>query len=166
IRKSLFQGIPASTIIDDFVIPLLARQSCGCRVIYDREAVATEETPARLTSEFHRRTRIGAGGFQSMVWLRGLLNPRHGWVSFTFLSHKIIRWLCPFALLSALLTNLLLCHLTSFLYLFVAQVLFYAVALVAGWLPKGPRILRYPRLATMFTMMNVALLIGFLRWLR
>jgi len=166
IRKSLFQGIPTNTIIDDFVIPLLARQRSGCRVIYDREAVATEETPAKLTSEFHRRTRIGAGGFQSMVWLRGLLNPRHGWVSFTFLSHKILRWLCPFALLIALLANLALCRYPAFMGLFVAQVLFYAVALTAGWLPKGPRILRYPRLATMFTMMNAALLIGFFRWLR
>lgn len=166
IRKSLFQGIPTNTIIDDFLIPLLARKRSGCRVIYDRDAVATEETPARLTSEFHRRTRIGAGGFQSMVWLRGLLSPRHGWVSFTFLSHKILRWLCPFALLMAFVTNLLLCRHSAFMYLFVAQVVFYAMAVIAGWLPKGPRILRYPRLATMFTMMNAALLMGFIRWLR
>jgi hypothetical protein len=90
----------------------------------------------------------------------------HGWVSFTFLSHKILRWLCPFALLLALLTNLLLCHHLEFLCLFIAQILFYGVAIVAGWLPRGPRLFRYPRLATMFTMMNAALFVGFFRWLR
>jgi cellulose synthase/poly-beta-1,6-N-acetylglucosamine synthase-like glycosyltransferase len=166
IRKSLFQGISTNTIIDDFVIPLLARKRSGCRIIYDRDAVATEETPSRLRSEFHRRTRIGAGGFQSIVWLFGLLSPRHGRVSFTFASHKILRWLCPFALLIALLANLFLCGQRAFLYLFGAQLLFYALALVAAGLPKGPRILRYPRLATMFAMMNAALLVGFFRWLR
>src|SRR5262245_28134456 len=101
IRKTLFQGIPGNTIVDDFVIPLLARERSGCRIVYDKEAVAVEETPARLKSEFHRRTRIGAGGFQSIGMLFRLLSPRNGWTSFTFASHKILRWLCPFALLAA-----------------------------------------------------------------
>ncbi len=166
IRKSLFQGILGNTIVDDFVIPLLARQRSGCRIVYDREAVAIEETPARISSEFHRRARIGAGGFQSIGMLAGLLNPRHGWVSFTFMSHKILRWLCPFALLLALATNALLVEYPAFLALFIGQLAFYALSLAAGTLPAGPRFLRYPRLGTMFTMMNAALLVGFFRWVR
>ncbi len=166
LRKSLFQGIPANTIVDDFVIPLLARRRSGCRIVYDREAVATEETPARLVSEFHRRSRIGAGAFQSMCWLSGLLNPLQGWISFTFLSHKILRWLCPFALIVALVANAFVIDHSAMRYLFIAQVVFYVTSLIAGRLPSKPRILRYPRLATMFTMMNAALLVGFFRWLR
>ncbi|MFL5342292.1 MAG: glycosyltransferase family 2 protein [Gemmataceae bacterium] len=166
IRKALFQGIPPTTILDDFLIPLLALQRGGGQIIYDREAVAVEETPAEISSEFHRRARIGAGGFQSISWLAGLLNPRHGWVSFAFLSHKILRWLCPFALIVALAANALLVEYPAFLAMFVLQVLFYAVSLGAGRLPSGPRLLRYPRLGTMFTMMNAALLVGFFRWAR
>jgi len=165
-RKAHFQGIPRETIVDDFVIPLLAVKRSGCKIVYDRDAVACEETPARLTAEFHRRARIGAGGFQSIGLLSGLLNPRHGWMSLSFTSHKILRWLCPFAMIGALVANAFLVNDPTFLALFVAQVGFYVVSLAAGRLPAKPRILRYPRLATMFTMMNAALLVGFFRWIR
>jgi len=33
IRKELFQPIPANTIVDDFVIPLQARQRTGCEIV-------------------------------------------------------------------------------------------------------------------------------------
>ena len=166
IRKSLFQGIPSNTIVDDFVIPLLARLRTDCQIIYDRDAVATEETPARIGAEFHRRARIGAGGFQSISWLSGLLNPVHGWVSFTYFSHKILRWVCPFALIAALIANLFVLGQPGMLALFGFQLLFYATSLIAGRLPSSPRILRFPRVATMFTTMNAALFVGFFRWLR
>ncbi len=166
IRRSLFCGIPGNTIVDDFVIPLLARQRSGCRIVYDTEAVAVEETPARLKSEFHRRARIGAGGFQSLGLLFPLLNPLKGCISFTFASHKLLRWLCPFAMLAALGANVLLATHPAFMALLGAQAVFYLASLLASRLPSEPRILRYPRVATMFTMMNAALLVGFVRWLR
>jgi cellulose synthase/poly-beta-1,6-N-acetylglucosamine synthase-like glycosyltransferase len=165
IRKSLFRGIPSTTIVDDFLIPLLAHKRNRCGIVYDREAVAMEETPARLSSEFHRRARIGAGGFQSIAWLIDLLNPRYGWVSFTFWSHKVLRWLCPFALIAALFLNVLLIREPLFRALLVGQLGFYGVSLVAGLIPARLRSLRYLRLGTMFTTMNAALLVGFFRCL-
>jgi cellulose synthase/poly-beta-1,6-N-acetylglucosamine synthase-like glycosyltransferase len=165
IRKSHFRGIPDNTIVDDFVIPLLARERSGCRIVYDRNAVACELTPETIGSEFHRRARIGAGGFQSIGLLSSLLNPRHGWVSFTFWSHKILRWACPFALIAALALNACLLHYPLFFGLFLAQIGFYATSMVAGVLPNRPRFLRYLKLGTMFTLMNAALLVGFFRWL-
>jgi cellulose synthase/poly-beta-1,6-N-acetylglucosamine synthase-like glycosyltransferase len=164
-RKSLFKKIAPNTIVDDFVIPLSARQETGCRIIYDRSAVAYEETPASITSEFRRRSRIGAGGFQSIGQLWGLLHPKHGWVSFTFLSHKILRWMCPFFLIGALLMTLPLIHHPVFMALLLVQVVFYGSSLLAGYLPTEPRFLRYFKLGTMFTMMNAGLLVGFFRWL-
>src|SRR6185295_18870310 len=95
-------------IVDDLVVPLMARIRSGCEIVYDDSAVAEEETAPDLRSEFGRRSRIGAGGFQSIIALRRLLNPKSGWVAFTFLSHKILRWLCPFALLSMLVSSLAL----------------------------------------------------------
>src|SRR5208283_870776 len=99
IRRDLYVPIPPETIVDDFVIPLLAKLRSGCTIIYDCDAVAREETPADLTCEFHRRARIGAGGFQSIALLWRLLDPRQGWVAFTFFCHKVLRWLCPFFLI-------------------------------------------------------------------
>lgn len=165
IRRPHFTGIPDNTIVDDFVIPMLARERTGCRIIYDRDAVACERTPESIGSEFNRRARIGAGGFQSIGMLRGLLDPRHGWVSFTFWSHKILRWLCPFFMIGAIALNLCLVQQSAFFALFLAQVAFYAGSIMAGHLPARPKCLRYLKLGTMFTLMNAALLVGFFRWL-
>ena len=164
IRKSLFPATTTGILIDDFVIPLTARMKSGCRLQYDHRAVASEETPADLGSEFRRRTRIGAGGYQALALLWPLLNPAHGWVAFTFASHKALRWLCPFLLIAALAGNLALVGLASFQVLLGLQLAFYASALGAAALPRRPRFLRYFRLGTMFVMMNAALFAGFFRW--
>jgi cellulose synthase/poly-beta-1,6-N-acetylglucosamine synthase-like glycosyltransferase len=166
IRRAVHAPIPPATIVDDFVIPLLAKLRSGCTIVYDREAVAHEETPPRLGSEFHRRSRIGAGGFQSIVLLWRLLDPRHGWTAFTFFSHKILRWLCPFFLLGMLVSNLCLLPDPLYRLLALSQFGFYGLCLVAPYLPARPRFLRPVRLTTMFAMMNLALLVGFWHWAR
>jgi cellulose synthase/poly-beta-1,6-N-acetylglucosamine synthase-like glycosyltransferase len=165
IRKGLYEPIPAGTIVDDFVIPLLAKQRTGCAIVYDCEAVAREETAPDVGAEFHRRCRIGAGGFQSIGMLRGLLSPRRGWVAFTFLSHKVLRWLCPFFLVGMLATNLLLANRTPYQVLLAGQAALYVAALTGALLPGRSRVLKLLRVATMFVSMNVALLVGFWRWL-
>src|SRR3954471_98549 len=108
IRRTLFTGLRGDTLIDDFVLPLLMRLRTGCDAVYDASAVAREETPAALAAEFNRRSRIGAGGFQSIAVLWRLLNPARGWIAFTFLSHKILRWACPFFLIGMFAFNLVL----------------------------------------------------------
>src|SRR5205085_81616 len=105
IRRALFTAIPGDTIVDDFVIPLEAKLRTGCGIVYDPEAVAREETAPNVGCEFHRRARIGAGGFQSLGLLWRLLNPARGWVAFTFFSHKVLRWVCPFFLLGLLVSS-------------------------------------------------------------
>ena len=165
LRRSAFVPLPPDTIVDDFVLPLAARLRTGCGITFDPTAVAREETPARLGAEFHRRARIGAGGFQSAARLWRLLDPRQGWVAFTFLSHKILRWLCPFFLLGMLAANLVLAGDPVFLGVLAAQVVFYAVSAVMAFIPVRARVLKPLLLTTMFTGMNLALLIGFGRWL-
>lgn len=164
IRRETFIEIPAETIVDDFVIPLLARIKTGCRLLYDAEAVAHEETPPSIGDEFRRRVRIGAGGFQSLGALWPLLHPRHGWLAFSFWSHKVLRWFCPFFLLIALAANLLLLDRPFFQASMAAQAGFYAIAWLGGRLPLGGGFGRLVRLATMFSGMNAALLLGFFRF--
>ena len=166
IRKDLFPEVRPGTLIDDFVIPLEAKRRSGCRIVYDTEAVAREETPPTILAEFRRRVRIGAGGFQSIGMLWPLLSPAHGWVAFTFFCHKILRWACPFLLVAMLCANALLIADPFYRSLFGCQLAFYTVAVLGNWLPARPRVLRYFRLPTMFTAMNLALLFGFFRWLR
>ena len=166
IRRELYVPIPPNTIIDDFVIPLLSKLRHGCGIAYDCDAVAREETAPDVCSEFHRRARIGAGGFQAIGLLWRLLDPRRGWVAFTFLSHKVLRWLCPFFLLGALATNALLLERPLFRLTMVAQVAFYVLSLAAPYVAGAGPLTKPLRLAAMFTTMNAALFAGFIRWLR
>jgi cellulose synthase/poly-beta-1,6-N-acetylglucosamine synthase-like glycosyltransferase len=165
IRRRDYVPIPGNTIVDDFVLPLLIRLKTGRRIVYDERAVATEETPAEIGAEFGRRARIGAGGFQAIPLLWKLLLPAQGWTAFAFISHKILRWLCPLFLLGMLGTSLLLWRVPLFRALLGAHIGFYVVALVANYLPRKVSWVKPLRLATMFTAMNVALLVGLLRWL-
>ena len=165
-RRGLFQPIPADTLIDDLTIPLLAKLHADFRIVYDRQAIAYEETAPDIRAEFRRRARIGAGGFQAIARLWTLLHPRCGWTAFAFLSHKVLRWPSPFWLLGMLLSNLLLAGAPGYRALLLAQCAFYTVAIVGSriTLPGGAgRLLRLPAL---FTAVNAALLVGFVRWLR
>jgi len=163
-HRSDYMPIPADTIVDDFVIPLQARLRTDRHIIYDAEAVAWEECPPEIHDEFRRRSRLGAGGFQSIVRLWRLLLPVHGWISFTFFSHKVLRWLCPFLLVVALVTNLACLPKPGYGALLAAQLCFYAVSAAGAFMPGRGIIAKLLRLPAMFTTMNLALLHGFWHW--
>lgn len=165
IRREAFVEIPPETIVDDFVIPLLAKLRSDCRLIYESEAVAHEETPPGIRDEFRRRVRIGAGGFQSLGVLWPFLSPRYGWLAFSFWSHKMLRWFCPFFMLAAFGTNLLLLDSPGYVGTMAGQLTFYLLAWLGGKLPLGGRLGRLVRLTTMFSSMNAAVFVGFFRLL-
>lgn len=164
IRRSVFHGVRHDTIVDDFVIPLLARVRTGCAIIYDETAIAYEETPPEIAVEFRRRARIGAGGFQSIAVLWPLLDPRKGWIALTFASHKVLRWLCPFFLIGLAAANLVLVNMGIYGATLVVGLLLGAIALLGQYLSLGSPTGRALRLTTMFATMNAALLVGFFRW--
>lgn len=164
-RKNLFRRLPPDTVVDDFVMAgqcLLA----GRRVIYDPEAVAWEETTEDYKKERSRRARIAAGNFHALAHLRGLLHPSRGFVAFAFASHKLLRWMAPFFLLSLLASNLLLLDRRSYLLTLGAQLAFYTLALAGILGVRKGRVGRLASLARYFTEMNWGMLEGFFRWLR
>jgi cellulose synthase/poly-beta-1,6-N-acetylglucosamine synthase-like glycosyltransferase len=161
IRRDLFPQLSPSTIVEDFVIPLLARLRTNCRIIYDAEAVAHEESAPDIQSEFRRRVRIGAGDVQAIKMLWPLLNPRHGWIAFTFFSHKVLRWLGPLFLLTALLTNAALLDLETYQRIGLLQLSGYAMAGVGALVPGGITGGKFLRLCNLFVTMNAALLVGY-----
>jgi cellulose synthase/poly-beta-1,6-N-acetylglucosamine synthase-like glycosyltransferase len=164
IRHRLFEGVRHDTIVDDFVIPLLARLRSECRIVYDETAIAYEETPAEIATEFRRRARIGAGGFQSIGVLWPLMNPQRGWIAFTFVSHKVLRWLCPFFLLGLAAANLVLVDDGIYGASLALGVLLTSLALLGQYVSFGSSAGKALRLTTMFATMNAALLVGFFRW--
>ena len=137
IRQDAFVPLPPGTIADDFVMPLLAKLRYDCSIIYDPSAVGHEETPSQMRQEFDRRVRIGTGGFQAIAMLWKLLNPLRGWIAFTFFSHKVMRWLCPFFMCGALACAAFLGTADIFYrQALIGQVCFYAISLVLGLVPS------------------------------
>jgi cellulose synthase/poly-beta-1,6-N-acetylglucosamine synthase-like glycosyltransferase len=166
IRRALFAPLPPDTIVDDFVIPLRILEA-GYQVRFDPEAAAYEETTEDYACEFARRARIGAGNFQSLSRLPGLLNPSRGFAAYAFWSHKVLRWCAPLLLALALMANAALAFRSGvYLAIFVGQLGFYALAaLGASPLPSGG-LRRVASPARYFVAMNLALLVGFFRFLR
>ncbi len=168
-RTSLFKPLEADTILDDFVQSMRIVEA-GHQVVYEPAAYAQELPSASVTEEMERKIRIAAGGWQSMVRLRALLNPfAQPIVFFLYVSHRILRWsLTPLALLLLLPITAYLAAVGPAFYMLAlgAQLLFYAAALV-GWArsarqqPAGPLLV-----AMYFTMMNIAVFLGFWRYVR
>lgn len=165
LRKELYEPIPTNAIVDDFLIGMRVHLQ-GKKLIYDPTAVALEETPETIGQEFHRRSRIGAGGFQSLYWLTPLLNPLRGWIALTFWSHKILRWVCPLFLILAAVTNVYLATTHPYQTLLALQSGFYLLAIIGMWFLTRNQLPRLLRLPAMFVSMNAALLVGLWRSLR
>jgi cellulose synthase/poly-beta-1,6-N-acetylglucosamine synthase-like glycosyltransferase len=165
IRRTLFTALPASTIVDDFVIPLRIMEM-GFKVQYDPEALAFEETTEDYGKEFGRRARIAAGNFQSLKLVPGLLSPTAGFRAFAFWSHKLLRWCAPGLMALALVANLFLLGHPFFKLTLLLQALFYGLA-VAGRARIGHGALkRVASVAYYFVTMNLAIAVGFWRFLR
>lgn len=152
--------IPANTIVDDFWISMAIIES-GRKCLYDPEAIATETIPARIGDEFRRRVRIGIGNYQALRRFARMLDPRRGWVSFTFLSHKFLRWLVPHFMLTTIACNALLLDGRFYSVALAVQLVFYACAWVGWRYAKSGRAPKALRIPLFFVSMNLGLLVGF-----
>jgi poly-beta-1,6-N-acetyl-D-glucosamine synthase len=168
-RKELYQPVEPDIILDDFMISLRVTEK-GYRVIYEPKAIASENPSFSFQDESKRKVRIAAGGFQSVARLGSLwkfwLHPR---LSYLYISHRVMRWwVSPFCLIIALLASTVLAITQPYpiyMYIWIAQVLFYLAGLLAPWLPdKGP--FKLAKLPRYFLFMNVSVLQGFVRWIK
>jgi cellulose synthase/poly-beta-1,6-N-acetylglucosamine synthase-like glycosyltransferase len=154
IRKALYPFPPAETINDDYVIPLSVLRR-GFRAVYEPSAVVFEE--AREMTGFGRRIRIVAGNLQQLRHLGQFLAPCQPLNLLFFLSHKVVRLVVPFAMLTALAANAFLMGSPVYRTLLGAQALFYGVAALGLTGRLRPRALRLP---FYFCMVNSAAFFG------
>jgi len=167
IRKELFRPLPADTILDDFVIGMNVALS-GRRVLYDPSAVATENATTDVHQEFRRKTRIVAGAFRELLRGHGVPGPRHRQLFWSYISHKLLRWLVPWCLILIFGCSLALTRLQGFegtaVLLLGLQLAFYFCALVGCTRPNAhwPALIGIP---FYFCMVNAAAWLGSLRGL-
>jgi cellulose synthase/poly-beta-1,6-N-acetylglucosamine synthase-like glycosyltransferase len=104
IRRAVWKEIPADTICDDFNIAMRAA-AMGYRLVYCPDARAWEEAPAMIDDEYRRRVRIGIGNYQALIRYPEYLFRTNFATRFTYLSHKVLRWVAPHLLIVAILAT-------------------------------------------------------------
>ncbi|HYW31490.1 MAG TPA: glycosyltransferase [Gemmatimonas sp.] len=134
LRRELFRTVPPGTILDDMYLPLAAFFQ-GFRLVSEPRAVAWDE-PMDLKTEFGRKVRTMAGGYQLMRLERRLLSPRRNRMFSHYLSYKLGRLLLPHLFLVMFLASWFVPqpHRTM---LVDFQCLVYLLALVDPMLPAA-----------------------------
>ncbi len=97
-RRHLYmRGVPEA-LSRDFAAALMAREA-GYRSVAVRDAVCYVPRVASLDAEYRRKVRTITRGWQTLFHMRHLLNPfRYGLFAWMLFSHKICRWLAPWAI--------------------------------------------------------------------
>jgi cellulose synthase/poly-beta-1,6-N-acetylglucosamine synthase-like glycosyltransferase len=129
VRRSLFRAIPDGTILDDVYWPLQVAMK-GHRVIHDERAHAYDRLPIHVGDEFRRKVRTLCGNFQLLTRLPSALLPWRNPIWWQFVSHRPLRLLVPWALIS-LATSAVVLEEPVYQVALWLQVAFYLLA-VAG----------------------------------
>jgi len=169
VRSNLYTPVSEDTILDDFMISMLIAAK-GYRIAYEPEAFAIESASENISEELKRKVRIAAGGIQSIVRLKALLNIfRYGLLSFQYISHRVLRWtITPFLLIIALILNTLICILIPemiYYVLLLGQALFYFLALLGMEFEKKELRFKIFFIPYYFCVMNYAALAGTKRYI-
>ena len=162
-RREVCKGAWSDDLQSDFNT-VLNSMRMGLRGVADPDSIGYYKNIADERKEYDRKVRTVLRGISVFMRSWTLVNPlRHSVFAWQLLSHKLCRWLVPFAMMTAFVSNALLA-LSSRWYamLFLIQILFYSVALGGiFWKP----LLRLPicKLFSYFLLVNASI---FQAWIR
>ena len=166
IRRNLVPVIPVSFIADDFYITMKVFEGTD-KVILNPEAIGYLNVPNEMKEEFRRKVRIAKGNFQNLFAFLHLLHPIWRGKSFSYLSHKVLRWLGPFFILTVFISNLFLLDKSEIYQLALYfQIFLFIIPAVDYVLRKFGIHVLFLRFITHFYGMNAALLAGFINYLK
>lgn len=161
IRNNLFSKVPLKFIVDDFFITLQVIIR-GKFTLFNPNALCLEDVASDTRGEYRRKVRISSGNFQNLFFFKSILLFFWQPLSFTFWSHKVLRWLTPFFLLLSLLsTGFLSFYNPAFFGLFLLQCLGFLFPLLDHLFHFKNTTLKF---ISHFYLMNFALLDGFFRF--
>jgi cellulose synthase/poly-beta-1,6-N-acetylglucosamine synthase-like glycosyltransferase len=164
-RRSVCQGW-APDLQSDFNT-LLNSVRAGLRGVADPESVGFYKNLSDQKKEYERKVRTIVRGISVFMRSLSLLNPfKYHLFAWQLFSHKLCRWLVPFAMIAALVANAVLAASSLFFQeILAAQVVFYAVALAYLATKRLPSfgMLRIP---SFFVMVNLSILDAWIRYFR
>jgi cellulose synthase/poly-beta-1,6-N-acetylglucosamine synthase-like glycosyltransferase len=162
LRKACFRELSDDVVIDDFVVPMRARQR-GYSVVFDPEAVGFDFAALSVHGEFTRRARLALGSFRATRELIQI--PVNFMVRTAFFSHKLLRWTVPFLLIVLFVANTALLSLSVYSAFFGVQIFVYIWAILGFVFRDQMRKVRFGLLGYFWLAMNLAFLLGFWRFL-
>ena len=165
-RRALFEPL-APDDINDLALPFMVVRK-GRRAILDLGAVCLEAPTKDLDSAYFRQVRIVNRSLRALWRFRDLLDPRcNPTFSFILASHKLVRWIVPWAMILTMISNVALIGRGAMYTVFLAgQTLAYGSVLAAGLLEKrGIRPGATLSIVYHFTLMNAAYFHGWMRTL-
>lgn len=133
IRRRFWVPLRPDTICDDFCIAMNV-SAAGGRIVYTPAARAEEEMPESIGDEYHRRIRIGIGNFQALVRSPEYLTRTSWGTRWSYVSHKVLRWLAPHLILLSLAASVVLAVLAPIWWWWVAV---QALGLGVAWAAYG-----------------------------
>lgn len=155
-RKEVCQDW-ASDLQSDFNT-LLNSVKKGLRGISDPESIGYYRNIADEKKEFERKFRTVLRGMSVFMRNASLLNPvKYGIFAWQLFSHKLCRWLVPFALVAVFVSNIIIISFSSsglFVFAMIFQAIFYILALL-GMREKLAKSLKLP---AFFVLTNLAIL--------
>ena len=164
IRSHLHREFLPETLSRDFAAALVARLN-GYRSVSVAEAICYVPRGASLRQEYRRKVRTMARGLATLIYHRRLLNPlRYGAFAWMLASHKLARWLLPWATLAMALALLGLAAEFTPARLIVAGAVVLVVLAAAGW--YWPPARRMPRIIALPAFTLAGIVAGLHAWLK
>jgi cellulose synthase/poly-beta-1,6-N-acetylglucosamine synthase-like glycosyltransferase len=163
IRSDLHQTLVPEALSRDFAAALIAREH-GFRAVSVDEAICYVPRSVSLRGEYRRKVRTMTRGLETLWYKRRLMNPfRYGAFSWMLVSHKLARWLVPWALVLAVVAVAALALEHGWARIAIATLA--VAALVAGvpWLAPDGR--RLPRVVTIPAYVMAGLVAAMHAWI-
>ena len=165
LRADCWIDIPKNYLMEDFYLSMNVLKQKE-KAISELKAVCYEDISTEVGEEFKRKSRIQAGNFQNLAVYKNLLLGFDA-VAFCFFSHKVIRWFGPLFIVLAYFANLTLINCGWFyVFTFILQNLLLLSPVVDALLRKVGIHLVVLRFASYFYTMNLALVNGFVMYLK
>ena len=165
VRSDFFEPIPPRFLVDDFFVAMRIFEKGG-KAISELNAVCFENVSHEIKEEYRRKRRISSGNFQNLRTFGHLLF-RFDSLSFIFFSHKVLRWMGPFFIISTLFLSGILGFRQNLFY----QILFFLEIVFIFFIPFIDLILSNFKInvpilrgVRYFVWMNFALLEGFFKY--
>lgn len=162
-RRHLQQVQLPNELARDFAAASVARAH-GYRAVSVDEATCLVPRTPTLKAELRRKSRTMGRGLDTLVYLRGMMNPfKYGSYAFMMVSHKLVRWMLFPSLLGWLIGPLLVLGSAPWaLILTLGMIVGLVVArLVIVW----PDNRRLPRLIALPGYVFISIVAGWMAWL-